>query len=109
MPLLLTVLLGCGTGLYHSCDEATDCPPDDRDAAECLDKDNGAFCTWSCTTDDDCEAIHPAYICSSFEDEEGFYCFASCEEDGGEQQCGAGFTCRSTGGGAANRKVCFPE
>ena len=72
----------------------------------CLDQAEAGFCTWPCVADEDCEEVHPDYLCTSFEDEDGFFCFAGCSD---ERACPPRFTCRSSGGGAANRKICFPE
>jgi hypothetical protein len=46
-------------------------------------------------------------VCASFESTEGLHCFPSCES--GEDHCPGGMSCRSSGGGSDNRKVCFPD
>jgi hypothetical protein len=113
-----------------ACSAPTDCYPDVKDPKTikgeitCLDKVPGGYCTHFCTADTDCCAVpnecksgHPQ-VCSPFENTGQMYCFLSCE-DADWQGAGSpdadsychdfantGFTCRSTGGGAANRKVC---
>lgn len=117
--LSATLLAACGgkdDGIYDTCETAEDCTaPDDLEPA-CLDKGDEGYCTWGCSTDDDCMGGDTASdgddsglerVCASFESEAGSYCFPSCEED--ETACPEGMTCRSTGGGSENRKVCFPE
>ncbi len=50
------------------------------------------------------------YVCASFESEEGLFCFPGCNDPDDEAgECPPGYGCRSTGGGADNRKICFPE
>lgn len=109
--------LGCGgrdggdddDDLYDGCAVAEDCdvPAGAADGVEpaCLDKAGEGFCTTDCALDADCG--DPDLVCASFEDEAATYCFPACEGD--EDGCPPGFGCRSTGGGADNRKVCFPE
>ena len=117
---------GCGSrndlgeNAYLSCETADDCDaPDGLDPA-CLDKSGEGFCTLECTVDEDCvdageeseEEDEPTWtwVCSSFETATDQYCFPSCEDpEDPELECPEGFTCRSTGGGSNNRKVCFPE
>src|SRR5258708_24474012 len=96
-------------------------------AAVCIDKVPGGYCSHLCTVDTDCCAIagecktsYPQ-VCAPFESTPMQYCFLSCEDasvaDAGVTDpnafCAtyahAGLTCRSTGGGAKNRKVCRPE
>jgi len=110
---LLVLLVGaCGggdEGLYASCDAAGDCDgevPEGADAV-CLDKGDEGYCSWGCEVDADCSDADPALVCASFESEAATYCFPGCDE--GDDACPPGFGCRSTGGGADNRKVCFPE
>ena len=109
-------LIGCDKEVsYETCEVADDCEAWAPDSAEpvCLEKSGGGFCSWECATDPDC-ADDPdedfAYVCSSFEDTEGLYCFPSCNEgeDSEAEVCPDGFTCRSTGGGTDNRRICFP-
>ncbi len=92
----------------------------------CLTKVPGGYCTHTCTADTDCCAVegectsgHPE-VCSLFENvSTPMYCFLSCEEaqwqaagapDGNtycQMYANASFTCRSTGGGSLNRKICL--
>ena len=102
---------GCHRDLYRPCDDPDDCEvPDGRDA-ECLDNSGRGFCTWSCGTDEDCDdGGDEDMVCASFESEGALHCFPACEEgEDDEDACPRDFTCRSTGGGSDNRKVCFPE
>ncbi|MEZ4235296.1 MAG: hypothetical protein R3F59_03885 [Myxococcota bacterium] len=111
---------GCGGGsaLYAPCEAADDCPAPEGVQAECLDKSGAGFCTWSCTVDADCAFDEDAWarVCAPFEDEGGTHCFPACNEgdattgaDGTGAVCPDGYGCRSTGGGADNQRVCFPE
>ncbi len=93
---------------------------------ECLDEVPAGYCTHLCETDADCCAIEGEcatdlpQVCSPFESTEGMKCFLSCEP---EDVTAAGsadenafcqefvspwFTCRSSGGGSDNRKICVP-
>lgn len=94
--------------------------------AVCLDKITGGYCTHLCAQDTDCCAApgecpdSHAEVCGPFESTGMLYCFLSCEDadlaqttlTDGDVYChtyaGAAFGCRSTGGGAKNRKVCTP-
>jgi hypothetical protein len=102
--------------------------------AYCLARVMGGYCTHECTKDEDCCAIQGEcrtslkQVCAPFESTGKKYCFLSCEDadiraaaDAGldaavpsdpEAYCHAevfpDFTCRSTGGGSENRKVCVP-
>ena len=94
--------------------------------AACLDKVTGGYCTHLCAQDADCCAAagecpgNRAEVCSPFESTDMMYCFLSCEDTDlakttltdADAYChsyaGAAFGCRSTGGGANNRKVCAP-
>jgi hypothetical protein len=111
--LVVGMLVACGggddEGLYAACEVADDCAADvpDGEEAACLDKGDEGFCTWRCDADEVCSDADEAFVCASFESEADRYCFPSCEE--GDDACPPGFGCRSTGGGADNRKVCFPE
>jgi hypothetical protein len=86
----------------------------------------GGYCTHTCTTDADCCAVpgecpdgRPE-VCGPFESEPSMYCLLSCETndlaDAGIADANAycatyanpNFTCRSSGGGSANRKICAP-
>jgi hypothetical protein len=103
-------------------------------AVECLDRVEDGYCTHECETDEDCcdaegECTSDLrQVCSPFESTGVKYCFLSCETRDLESDAGraslidAGtspddycsvnahedFTCRSTGGGSQNRKVCLP-
>lgn len=92
----------------------------------CIDKVTNGYCTHTCTSDADCCAVpgecRTAYpqVCSPFESTAQQYCFLSCEasdiqnagfpdaNDFCHYYAHASFSCRSSGGGAANRKVCVP-
>jgi len=92
----------------------------------CLDKVTGGYCTHLCAQDADCCAAagecpgNRAEVCAPFESTGDMYCFLSCETDDlakttltdADVYChtyaGAAFGCRSTGGGANNRKICMP-
>jgi hypothetical protein len=94
--------------------------------AVCLDKVTGGYCTHFCTQDSDCCAAkgecvgNHAEVCGPFESTGMMYCFLSCEDadlknttiTDANVYCqtfaSSAFTCRSTGGGALNRKVCTP-
>jgi hypothetical protein len=91
----------------------------------CLTQVTGGYCTHSCSTDADCCAAknecsdataHPE-VCAPLENNGATNCFLSCEGDvlqgmDPDAYCASfanhNFTCRSTGGGSANRKVCLP-
>ncbi len=117
------------------CEDASDCYPDVVDGelqgdAMCLDRVRGGYCTHTCTVDEDCCAAvgecetELAQVCSPFESTGKMMCFLSCEpedmkqyegspdwEDDNEfcqREASADFICRSSGGGAKNRKICVP-
>lgn len=98
----------------------------------CLDRVSGGYCTHTCQQDSDCcgtpgecRTAHPQ-VCAPFESTGLKMCFLSCEEDDVrdanviaddrtwdsawycQTYAWTGFGCRSTGGGAENRKVCVP-
>jgi len=99
-----------------------------RGQATCLTQLQGGYCTHTCQTDADCCAVPGECangikeVCASFESTGHMYCFLSCAPsdvlpapDGGidpsafcQQWANPTFTCRSTGGGSANRKFCGP-
>lgn len=112
----------------HPCTDVSECYPDIDPAdlsgeVQCLDKVTGGYCTHLCETDDDCCAVdgecdtgHPQ-VCAPFESTGKKMCFLSCEKDiiGSYEEtayctefANSAFGCRSTGGGAENRKVCVP-
>lgn len=89
----------------------------------CLDRVEGGYCTHLCQTDADCCAVEGEcrsdfpQVCAPFESTGMMMCFLSCEaadiegyDEGSfcQDQAHPAFGCRSTGGGAANRKVCVP-
>lgn len=119
------------TNTGQACASADQCYPNVKEGelqgdAVCLDKVTGGYCTHQCTQDSDCCAAAGectgghAEVCGPFESTDEMYCFLSCEDadlektalKDADQYCqtyaGAGFGCRSTGGGSKNRKVCVP-
>lgn len=125
--ILLPLLVACGgddgalgENAYLTCADASDCEAPEGQDPECLDKGGDGFCTMTCVVDDDCATAgeepededDPSWpwVCASFESNAGMHCFPSCEDpEDPDQECPEGFGCRSTGGGADNRKVCFPD
>lgn len=109
-----------------ACDFAEDCYPDAdleeiRGEILCLDRVPGGYCTHLCDTDADCCAAPGEcddgrpQVCAPFESTGMRMCFLSCEAaDVGDAESGnychdyahPSFSCRSTGGGSENRKVC---
>jgi hypothetical protein len=97
-----------------------------RGTVLCLDRVPGGYCTHTCQTDSDCCAVPGEcktgfpQVCSPFESTGQKMCFLSCESaivsaaDAGDTStfCGlnanSAFSCRSSGGGSQNRKVCVP-
>lgn len=94
-----------------------------RGAVQCLTRVPGGYCTHLCQTDADCCAVpgecrgNFRQVCSPFESTGQMMCFLACESsDVGttegnaycQQNANGAFNCRSSGGGAANRKVCVP-
>jgi hypothetical protein len=123
---------GRGENTGSSCGSPADCYPNVQDTTaiqgeiQCMDRVPGGYCTHFCSTDADCCAVpgecqtgHPQ-VCAPFESTGQFYCFLSCEtadwqnsgvandNDYCHRFAGPAFNCRSTGGGAQNRKVCVP-
>jgi hypothetical protein len=120
-----------------ACTAPTDCFPGLeagalKGAVACLSV-TGGYCTHECTTDADCCAVagecksNLPEVCSPFESSGKKYCFLKCDDatvaaanvtsDGGtvtdstqycQLEANSTFTCRSTGGGAQNQKVCAP-
>ncbi len=92
----------------------------------CLERVREGYCTHTCESDGDCCAAEGEcdtdlnQVCSPFESTGDMMCFLSCEkediqasdyEDDGEycqREASPDFICRSSGGGANNRKVCVP-
>jgi hypothetical protein len=116
----------------QSCMKASDCYPGvDAGALAgevmCLSL-QGGYCSHTCTADTDCCKIAGECrggikeVCAPLESNPATYCFVSCDvadiaptADGGADPnaycrsvANASFTCRSTGGGASNRKFCGP-
>lgn len=118
-----------------SCTSPSQCYPGVADAGAlkgtvlCLDRVPGGYCTHECTTDADCCAVEGEcrtgfkQVCAPFESTGKMMCFLSCEgadvtaaPDAGttdtteycHRYANQAFGCRSTGGGAKNRKVCVP-
>lgn len=119
----------------QTCSAATQCYPDldggmVHGTVTCLTQGipNG-YCTHTCSSDADCCAVPGECrtgfkeVCAPFESTGTSYCFSSCETgdiaaapDAGtadpnvycQTYASASFTCRSTGGGAQNRKFCGP-
>lgn len=100
-----------------------------KGAVQCLTKVTGGYCTHLCTTDADCCAVpgectrNYKQVCAPFESTGQMMCFLSCEDADIKSEdpayssdttgfchayANAAFGCRSTGGGAKNRKVCLP-
>lgn len=117
-----------------SCQVVEDCFPNVDGGlsgeAMCLDRVRDGYCTHLCEADDDCCAAAGEchtdlrQVCSPFESKGQKMCFLGCEEsdrrieDGGaatieeqeycQRMASHDFICRSSGGGAQNRKVCVP-
>jgi hypothetical protein len=100
---------------------------------DCLDRVPNGYCTHRCETDADCCAVEGEcrtglkQVCAPLESTGLKQCFVSCEDadlldengnpvvDGGidatafcHRYASPELGCRSTGGGAENRKVCLP-
>ncbi len=94
---------------------------------ECLTQLQNGYCSHRCTQDSDCCAVPGecstgvVEVCAPLQSAPQTYCFLSCESanipaDGGttdpnafcQKYANPSFTCRSTGGGANNRKFCGP-
>jgi len=122
---------GATTATGEACQMASDCYPmvaagTLQGTTACLTQVQNGYCTHSCTTDTDCCAAKgecPAglpEVCAPFESTNAMDCFLSCEaaqvtqagftDDTAycQKYANAAFTCRSTGGGSNNRKVCMP-
>ena len=133
--LVVIIACGGGGSQEHvgtACTTATQCYPT-LDAAAvkgtvtCLTKYPGGYCTHTCTVDADCCSVQGEcktgfkQLCAPLENQPSQYCFLSCETaditaapNGGVMDPNAycqkffasSSTCRSTGGGANNRKFC---
>jgi len=129
VALLALALLptGCGddeddTGA--ACDEADQCyggldTTQLEGEVRCLsDNVPDGYCTHTCNTDDDCCTVEGEcgagleYVCSPLENQNEKFCFLSCEGQDAEDYCQSNisdaFSCRSSGGGSQNRKLCLP-
>lgn len=114
------------------CEVAEDCYPGVADGdllgdALCMDRVRGGYCTHTCEQDEDCCAAEGEcktdlpQVCSPFESTGMNMCFLSCEAETVAQTDAAddnefcqrhvhpAFICRSSGGGASNRKICMPS
>lgn len=108
-----------------ACEVVDDCyadvdPEDIEGDVQCLDRVPGGYCTHTCSSDEDCcaaegECDGRPQVCAPFESTGTMMCFLSCEgveeaEDDADGYCreyaSESFSCRSTGGGSNNRKVC---
>ncbi|NRA32744.1 MAG: hypothetical protein HRU17_05325 [Polyangiaceae bacterium] len=92
----------------------------------CLEEVRAGYCTHTCQSDDDCCAAPREcdtdfpQVCSPFQSTGDEMCFLSCEVEDVERsgaeddmafcqtEVSADFSCRSSGGGSANRKICVP-
>jgi hypothetical protein len=120
----------------QSCMSPSDCYPGVEAGAlsgeiQCLNVTNG-YCTHLCNDDTDCCKVPGEcrtslrQVCSPFESTGMKMCFLSCEDvdiqaanaaDAAhtadptaycQTEASVAFTCRSTGGGVQNRRVCLP-
>ena len=99
--------VACGNGgLYAACAADAECTAPSGSDPACVQADATSFCTWTCADDDMCESSDATLLCASFEENPDLYCFPSCNE--ADDSCPDGFTCRSTGGGTNQRRVCYP-
>lgn len=108
-----------------ACEVPDDCyadadPEEIQGEVECLGRVPGGYCTHTCSTDADCcaaegECDGRPQVCAPFESTGVMMCFLSCEgvdeaDDDPDGYCheyaSESFSCRSTGGGSNNRKVC---
>ena len=133
---LALLLVACGDKSEQAgsaCTMASQCYPAVQNqttihgTVTCLTQYQGGYCTHTCTTDADCCAAPGECqtgfkeVCSPFENQGAMYCFLSCESadimsapNGGitdptaycQHYAGSSLTCRSTGGGSANRQFC---
>jgi hypothetical protein len=126
---------GGGEQVGQACAQASQCYPTLEAAAlhgtvTCLTQGLPAgYCTHTCQSAADCCAIPGECltgfkeVCAPYESTGQMYCFLACDSsdiaaapDAGttdpstfcSRWANASFTCRSTGGGSANRKFCGP-
>jgi hypothetical protein len=134
LGLAVGTAVGCGDddddgldNVGQSCEVADDCYPDvDHEQLSgeviCLDQVKDGYCTHHCETDADCCAVDGEcdyetdldVVCAPFQSTGEKYCFIACEGEGQDDDwcqtwAHPDFICRSTGGGALNRRVCVPE
>ncbi len=95
--------------------------------ALCLTRVRNGYCTHTCEVDTDCCAVEGEckttlpQVCSPFESAPNKMCLLSCEDadvegdpdaedanDFCQRNASWDFSCRSSGGGSENRKVCMP-
>jgi hypothetical protein len=127
------VVIACSssTQVGQPCTSAASCYPGIDAAAlqgtaTCLTSITNGYCTHTCTADADCCAVSgeckAGYkeVCAPFESTPTTYCFLSCDPaditasgNGSmdptaycQKYGSAAFTCRSTGGGASNKRFC---
>ena len=133
---IVAFLCACGSSSQQvgsSCTMASQCYPLVQNQSQihgsvtCLTQYQGGYCTHTCTSDADCCAASGECqngfkeVCAPFENQGQMYCFLSCEAadiqsapNGGttdptaycQKFAGSSLTCRSTGGGSANRQFC---
>ncbi|HEY2365420.1 MAG TPA: hypothetical protein VGH87_03500 [Polyangiaceae bacterium] len=131
--IVVAVVVACSssTSVGQPCTTAANCYPGVDAAAllgtpTCLTSITNGYCTHTCTADTDCCAVSgeckTGYkeVCAPFESQPTSYCFLSCDpadiaaSGNGTMDPSAycqkfgnsSFTCRSTGGGGANKKFC---
>jgi hypothetical protein len=118
----------------QTCTSASQCYPlvdggSLKGQVSCLAQVQNGYCTHTCQSDADCCAVAGEcvtgfkQVCSPFESTGQSFCFLSCDSSAiasapnagttdpttyCQKWANAAFTCRSTGGGSANRKVCLP-
>jgi hypothetical protein len=113
------------------CVVAEDCYPEIdpellQGEVECLDRVPAGYCTHQCSTNEDCCAAEGEcltdlpQVCSPFESTGLMMCFLSCEAEhvttagSADEQAfcqefvSPWFSCRSSGGGSENEKICVP-
>jgi hypothetical protein len=123
----------------QACMAVSDCYPgldagSLKGEVKCLDRVSNGYCTHVCTQDSDCCSTPGEcrtglkQVCAPLESAGEKYCFISCEPDDIASATDAGvdagtteteycerstssseFSCRSSGGGVNNRKVCLPK
>jgi hypothetical protein len=129
--LLIAGVGGCSSSSTEhagqTCQAETDCykglSTAPKGAVSCLTKVSGGYCTHLCQTDADCCAVAGEcktglpQVCGPFESTGMKMCFLTCEASAVagkdpntfcQENAHSSFSCRSTGGGAENRKVCVP-